>query len=299
MTVSKEDHTRAHSGEILSHGHSRSQKIAECSDSPKVAELRGELERFELGRFLLANLGLNGYWTSYVLLHPDKGRLSQVGSDGKPLTRLESWLLDRCPIFLATQERFRTFRRLTQPLVRSNMRLASIPSGLMDDLLTLDYSRVQDVTLTAIDLDPVSIEYARANYGRSGQRVAIECEQRDAWSLDSPSRWDVVTSNGLNIYIEEDLRCVDFYRSVADSLRPNGYFILSFITPPDTWRPYEATDLEMQRYLFREVLPVKWQCLRSEDTTREQLAAAGLDVINIEYDTQRMFPALVAQKRER
>lgn len=282
---------------IISHGHNTSTVAPSSTNDDRIEQMRSELNSFELGRFLTSNLGLNGYWTSYVLLYPDNGRVTRLSSDGTPLTQLESWLLDRCPIILATQERFRIFRRLTQPLIHAGMQLASIPSGLMDDLLGLNYLGAKDVVLTAVDLDPASLRYAQANYERSGQLVKAEFEQLDAWNLASHERWDLVTSNGLNIYIEDDDRCADFYRSIAQALRPNGTFIVSFITPPEEWHPFNYDDLAYQRFLFREVVPAKWQCVRNESLTRSQLVAAGFDVITIEYDKQRMFPAVVARKR--
>jgi len=137
--------------DILSHGHSITSMAGETLSD--VARLRAELSEFELGRYLLNNLGLNGQWTSYVLLYPERGSQTRLSSDGSPLGDLETWLLERCPILLATQQRFCLMRGLTQPLLRSGMQLASLPSGLMDDLLTLDYAASHDVSLTAIDLD--------------------------------------------------------------------------------------------------------------------------------------------------
>ncbi|MEN9846794.1 MAG: hypothetical protein RIS36_1941 [Pseudomonadota bacterium] len=87
---------------IISHGYNQGSCPSEPSERVRVEQFRSDLEKFELGRFLTSNLGLNGYWTSYVLLHPDTGRISRESSDGSPLTDLESWMLDRCPIFLAT-----------------------------------------------------------------------------------------------------------------------------------------------------------------------------------------------------
>lgn len=279
---------------IISHGHGG--QGGEHGSNAKVEAASKALEGFELGRFLKTNLGLNGFWTSYILLHPDKGRVTGLSSDGSPMTELESWLLNQCPIILATQERFRIFRNLTQPLLRAGMKLASIPCGLMDDLLTLDYTNLSGVTVSAVDLDSASLAHAKANYSRSGAPVKFESEERDAWKLESRDRWDLVTSNGLNIYVESDQRCVELYRSIATSLRPGGYFILSFITPVETWKVNDATALEQQRFIFRDVLPVKWQCLRSEELTRTQLAEAGFEVLRVEYDSQRMFPAVLARK---
>jgi hypothetical protein len=280
--------------DIISHGYKH---ISPDGDAdPEVRRLREEFGKFQLGRFLLQNLGLNGFWTSYVLMHPDRGRITTVSSDGNPFSELESWLLDRCPMFLATQERFRIFRDLTQPLLRPGMSLASLPAGLMDDLLTLNYSETPGVVLTAVDLDPDTLLEAEKNFRCLQPPVEVIFERRDAWQLNSSKRWDVLTSNGLNIYVKDDERCTEFYQNVAAALKPGGKFILSFITPPDQWMPKNQQDLDYQRFLFKEVVPVTWSCVRDEIKTREQLGKAGLEVVTIRYDSQRMFPAVVARK---
>ena len=280
---------------IISHGHR--DLAAEPVVSPEVAAERAALEKFELGRFLLANLGLNGHWTSYVLMHPDRGRRTKVSSDGTALTELEMWLLDRCPILLATQERFQIFRDLTQPLLRPGMKLASLPAGLMDDLLTLDYSQTPGVILTAIDLDTETLREAEENSNRWNPPVTVEFETRDAWQLGSSERWDLITSNGLNIYVEDDDRCTDLYRSIAKALKPNGIFVFSFIVPPEQWHPTNSADLIRQRFLFQDVVAVKWSCVRDENKTRDQLDKAGFEVVSVTYDTQGMFPAVLAKKK--
>jgi SAM-dependent methyltransferase len=282
---------------ILSHGHSPDPRSPEPAhgDVGEIAALRAALAQFALGRFLLGNQGLNGWWTAYVLLHPELGRLSGRSSDGSAFTKLESWLLDRCPIILATQERFRIFRRITQALLRDGMRLASLPCGLMDDLLTLDYAALRGISLCGIDLDPQSLAHARTRAASLPRHIAVDLVQSDAWQLPHQRAFDFVTSNGLNIYVADDDQCTNLYRSVARALRPGGQFLLSFITPPEGWRPYDATDLARQRTLFAEALAPRWQCFRTEATTREQLRAAGFAVEVVEYDGQRMFPAVLAR----
>ncbi|MCX7394209.1 MAG: class I SAM-dependent methyltransferase [Planctomycetales bacterium] len=283
---------------ILSHGHDLADLASGVDGglSPEVQRVREQLRTFELGAFLLKNLGLNGYWTSYVVLHPDQGRKTGLGSDGAAMGELERWLLDRCPAFLATQERFRIFRSLTQPFMTSGTACASIPCGLMDDLLSGDDSGINGMRLTGVDLDAESLTLARANAARCKLQDAVTFEQRDAWHLDSASRWDLITSNGLNIYVEDDSKCVDLYKSFASALAAGGHLVTSFITPPETWQPHHAGDLERQRFLFGPVVPVKWQCTRSEMLTREQLAIAGFEVLCVQYDAQRIFPAVLARK---
>jgi cyclopropane fatty-acyl-phospholipid synthase-like methyltransferase len=177
------------------------------------------------------------------------------------------------------------------------MKLASLPAGLMDDLLSLDYANAPGVVLTAVDLDEETLREAKQNYQRLTPPVQAEFERQDAWQLASTERWDLLTSNGLNIYVEDDERCTDLYRSVARALKPGGIYIVSFITPPGEWRPKDPKDLEYQRFLFSEVVPVKWSCVRDEAKTREQLGSAGFEVVSITYDAQRMFPAVVARKK--
>ena len=66
---------------IISHGQALP---SDLNYSKNAQEIRERLNSFELGRFLLNNLGLNGYWTSYVLLHPDRRQLNCA----KPLCEL-------------------------------------------------------------------------------------------------------------------------------------------------------------------------------------------------------------------
>ena len=106
-----------------------------------------QLNEFELGRFLLMNKGLNGYWTSYIILH---------GPQKQQLHPLEHWMLHNSPAVLATQERFGIFKKHLQQQLKTGMTLASVPCGLMDDLLGLDYSAHYDIKLVGIDLDEKS-----------------------------------------------------------------------------------------------------------------------------------------------
>ncbi|MCH9632232.1 MAG: hypothetical protein S4CHLAM6_05620 [Chlamydiae bacterium] len=72
-------------------------------------DILNDLQQFALGRFLIENRGLNGYWTEYVLRHPENGRLTNLNSNGEVISQTESFLLNKAPTVLATQERFKIF----------------------------------------------------------------------------------------------------------------------------------------------------------------------------------------------
>ena len=92
--------------------------------------LLDQLSHFELGRFLLMHKGLNGYWTAYII---------RQGLQQKNLHPLEMWILHHAPAVKATQERFKIFQKVLQDNLKDHVTIASIPCGLMDDLLLLDF----------------------------------------------------------------------------------------------------------------------------------------------------------------
>src|ERR1700722_16696474 len=118
-------------------------KIITRGDLPHASvELQlGIMEQFgsfPLGRFILERRGANGFWTDYMISHPEQGKLTGLNIEGKPFTSFEDFFLNKCPIVVAHQERFRIFQSLLQKSLKDNATLASIPCGLMRDLLTLD-----------------------------------------------------------------------------------------------------------------------------------------------------------------
>ena len=89
----------------------------------EILKMLQELTEFDLGKFLLANKGLNGLWTAYIILN---------GIKKSNLHSLEQWMLNRSPIIVATRERFYIFQKELKKLLKNNMSIASTPCGLMD-----------------------------------------------------------------------------------------------------------------------------------------------------------------------
>ena len=83
--------------------------------------------------------------------------------------------------------------------------------------------------------------------------------------------------------------------------------VTSFLTPPPTlsedspWRNYDPLEALKQNTLFSEVIGVQWQAFRTEGQTRAQLEQAGFtpDNIQFRYDSQGMFPTVIAKKSGR
>lgn len=253
-----------------------------------------QTREFDSGRYILVNKGINGYWTAYWALH-----VLEKESIANPL---EEWIVRRAPLELAVQERFKIFKREVEKRMVSGMTLASVPCGLMDDLLLADRGNAQGVKLLGIDLDEESLALARENARMRGVEADCDFLKRDAWDLGLEGECDLITSSGLNVYEPDNERVKDLYRNFYRALRPGGILVISFFTPPPAldknspWRDYDAEDLRKQRGLFVDVWQVNWQVFRTEAQMREHLESAGFRVLEVIYDRQAMFPTVVAQR---
>lgn len=256
-------------------------------------DMLDQLFQFELGRFLLENKGLNGFWTAYIIIHGPK-----LGN----LQPLEEWFLKAAPTVRATQERFGIFQQILQANLKDDMAIASVPCGLMDDLLRLDYSNVKGIHLTGIDLDPASIKLAKEQAISLGFKN-VNFIQHDAWNLGISEKFDMLTSNGLNIYEQNDDAVVILYTQFCNALKKDGILITSFLTPPpvlskeSTWNNVNVQDALKQKAIFSDIIGATWQAFRTEKKTREQLESAGFDVIDVIYDAQGIFPTVIAKKK--
>lgn len=248
-----------------------------------------ELSEFELGRFLLKNQGLNGYWTAYIFRN-EKQR--------NQLAPLEDWLLNES-LFVMARERFYVFKQLAQKALSSNMTLASIPCGLMDDLLDLDYSSVDGINLVGVDIDKESLELASQNALAKGfSSDQLFFAQRDAWSLGLHNELDLIVSNGLNMYESSEERLISLYQQMYQALTEGGRLIISFIPPLD-----DNVDIGMshhdfltERAIFDDIIQVNYLNFCTEEQMRKQLQDAGFEVECIIYNSKGMAPVVEARK---
>lgn len=271
----------------------------------KQLELLEQISQFDLGKFLIERNGLNGFWTHHIISHPLKRRLSGLNSNNLPFHPLEDFLLNRAPTCLATQQRFAIFKTLIQDRLQNGSSFASIPCGLMGDFLDLDFSNLDEFFLCGIDLDPEAL--AQATSYAEEKKLVKNCIffQQNAWNLQSESTFDLIASNGLNIYEPDDEKVIELYRQFYKCLKPQGTLVTSFLTPPpisgmkSEWlfERVNPQDALLQKIIFADILSVKWQVFRSEEMVKEHLSQAGFSEIEIFYDDAHIFPSVVAKKK--
>lgn len=256
-----------------------------------------ELQAFELGRFLIKNAGaLSGKWTYYIIV---ESREQQVTN------KTEEFLLHRAPMVKATQERYDIFQRELHSAIKSNSIICSIPCGVMGDLLHLDLPEdIENVRFVGIDLDETAFELASALAKKLNVKHRCEFFKKDAWQMTDEEKYDVITTNGLNIYEKSDDRVQQLYKMLHRALKPDGLLLGSHLSMPTTpeatgeWdmSQINGADLSLQKLLFVDILQATWSNFRSAETTQSQLSAAGFKDINILWDTQKIFYTFTARK---
>lgn len=72
-------------------------------------------------------------------------------------------MLHTAPVVKATQERFKIFQKSIESNLKNDIKIASIPCGVMDDLLYLHYDKFWNIELFGIDIDDQSLVLAKEN----------------------------------------------------------------------------------------------------------------------------------------
>lgn len=267
----------------------------------KLINLAQELSEFELGRFLIANDGaLSGWWTYYCI----EGYKHKRG-----IHTLERALLE-VPVVAATQERFEIFQAqlhkvfIDNPCKSRTICAASIPGGIAADMLTLTPAP-HHARFVSIDLDDSVAELTQQLARQSESIVPLEIRCEDAWALSARQEFDVVTSHGLNIYVQDRAKVVALYRSILRSLKSGGVLITSTLTPPPAktqnceWNFPEINllGLELQTEIFSNILAAKWANFCSTLEMIAILKEAGLEKIEVIPDSRNMFPSFVGIKK--
>ena len=285
-------------------------RIEQQGDKPYVTvqtqlEILEQLSQFEFGRFLILNRGINGYWTHYMLTHPWIRGETPINHSLEKLTSTEQFLLESTPSILATQQRFEIFLQENQKEVKNGAKLACIPCGMMGELLYLNFENIDKIQLTGLDYDPNTLNDARSLATKQNRLPMIRLHQGDAWQMTFNNEFDLISSNGLNIYEPDDERVTQLYQRFYNALKPGGKLVTSFLTPPPNlsdsceWdmSAINQADLLKQKIIFVDILEAKWQCFRTSAQTQLQLESVGFERIEFIYDKAKLFPTVVAYKK--
>lgn len=272
-----------------------------------LLSLAEDAARSEFGRFLLCTRGLN-WRTTDLLFDPAHQAMLRRQERDHSLGLFDRLAFFSCPLFLATQERFHIFQQCTQPLVMDGTVLASLPCGRMRDLLSLDYAHIrQEVRLVGLDKDQEALQAAQALaaevQAQKPLHGTVEFRASDGLrpgltEAGIRREFDLVTSNGLNIYLNED-QCVTFYRHVHEALKPGGTFITSHIVPAEEyrWDQINRDHWRLQTVILTVLIGALWEPrVKPAQLVREQLERAGLRDVRILPDLQGIFPTFVARK---
>lgn len=255
----------------------------------QTLQLLDELSQSALGRFLLHNKGLNGYWTSWIFRNE---------TPEESLSELEHWLLNKS-LYVSARERFYVFLREIQKRLRSDTTLASVPCGLMDDLLLQDYSSYRNISLVGIDADPESLAFAKSNaMNRGFSKDQVSFFQRDAWNLGFKNAFSLIVSNGLNMYVSCEKKLIELYQNFYEALEPGGVLLTSFIPPPteNSILGMAEDDFLRERAIFGDIIQVNYLNFCTEEAMRYQLKAVGFIVEDIFSNAMGMAPVVIAGK---
>jgi hypothetical protein len=271
-----------------------------------LLQLAEQLPLSEVGAFLLCAQGCDWRTTDFFFDEEYKAHLKRQQERGL-LPLFDHLLFFLSPGWLATQERFRIFQSQTQPQVVDGASLASVPCGRMRDLLTLDYTRLrQPVRLVGIDKDEGALagarELAQKILGKDS-RVRAEWRAGDALrpGMTEPpvvEEFDLVTSNGLNIYLTDE-QCALFYANVFAALKPGGIFITSHLVLPTyyRWDRVNRHHVQFQTVVWKTLINPLWESfLKPPEAVWDQLKRAGFVEVLIVPDSQGIFPTFVGHK---
>ena len=269
-------------------------------DQNELCNLLESLSSFEFGRFLIANNGaLSGGWTYYAV----------TGYTQKIITNeTEHFILTKAPSILAMRERFGIFQNLLRQYIKENYVVCSVPCGVMSDLTTLALApSVSNVKFVGIDIDESALDLALefADFFQSASNREYEFRQRSAWDLGIEEEFDIIVSNGLNLYESDDEKVIALYQQFFTALKPDGLLITSALSAPphisskkSEWKleNIDLQDLNRQKKIFGDILAASWQNYRTSDETVNQLICAGFKEVEIHWDSRGIFYTVLARK---
>lgn len=273
------------SKEIISHGVFTNYDEAYNEIKLRIAKddalltLLDKLDSCPLGRFLIQNRGVDAYWTKVIT--QNKGGYSND---------FEVELVNRPPLCNATQERYQIFKQQILNL-SANSKILSVPAGLLPEF-SEELILSKKFKIDAYDLDSSCSEQSGL-----AELENVNYIVKNVFKMDVKNHYDAVISNGLNIYLKTNDEVQKFFQILSNSLKQDGILISSFIASLEGVNIKNLDNAKFGKQVFADILNVTWTKTHAEDEFSQILSNCGFDIKEIIYDSQKMFPTIVAIKK--
>ncbi|BBH53059.1 class I SAM-dependent methyltransferase [Fluviispira sanaruensis] len=266
----------------------------------ELIKILDRVKSSEMGRFLIENSGFNGFWTEYMCSYPETKKLGFNVSENKD----ENYLMENLPIAIATQSRYQIFKSEIKKRLKDNIKIASLPCGLMNDILSLNFHDYKNFMIHGIDLDTSSLQQARAISLTKGLTYHCKFTREDAWEINYKNEYDLFISNGLNIYVDNDEKQIEMYKKIHTSLKENGELLTSTTVPPPDINKDSCWDMNkinsasyrFQNLFFKHFTNYNENNLRTPDQLCKILEKSGFSNFKILPDVLGVFVTIVATK---
>ena len=215
----------------------------------KLLKVLEELQKFPLGRHLLVNQSLSGYWTDAIVNAP----VDQIYPN-----KTEGYLFKESPPFAARRYGQQVIHKAVQEFLRPNKAVASIPCGLMSEVLLATSEPFSRVNLYAIDKDSENFDLIRKKYPeRLVGNHFRDILTKDAVNLDYTmyKEWfDVICSIGFTMYLEKDEDMQKLFDGFYIALKKDGVLVTNFGTAPAEYNTESLAKLEQTYQLISALL---------------------------------------------
>ena len=286
-----------HSNTIVSHQHFNDFTAGKQEILSRIASNKDLVAYFEkfskttFGKFMVINRGLNAYWTDVMVKFPIKKH--------PEFSTLELEIFKHFPVAKATQERFLIFKEICQKFIEEDNHILSAPCGLLPEFLPQGIQSSISSKIDSIDIDPDTLKQLTQKLDKN-LKANIAIIQEDIFSLKATDKYNLIVSNGLNIYLSDTDQVAELYQIFYDALKEDGLLVTSTLIAPDgnEWAmdkidPYW---LGQQKMLFADILNVAWSCHMGTEVFTTMLQDIGYRDITIIWDSQKMFPTVTAIK---
>lgn len=204
----------------------------------------------------------------------------------------------------STQERYQVFKAEIKKGLKNNIQIASLPCGLMNDVLSQNFEGIKNFKLIGIDLDEACLEQAKAIALSKGLVYNTEFTKQDAWSISYQNQFDIFISNGLNLYVDDDSKVTNLYERIYNSLKPNGVLLTSTLSPSpemsneSDWILKNISDegKKLNNFLSEYVITFSKNQFRSVKHICQILEKCGYRDFDVNLGTYGIFPAIIAKK---